>query len=179
MPSDPSLGQALSDIEQAMPGFARWLYHTVRRDLGERVLDAGAGIGTYTDLMLRDRKTVTSIEFVPSFVEELHRRFRDDSRVALRQGDLADPTALAGLTPFDSALCLNVFEHIEDDLQAMRNLHDAVRPGGSLVALVPAYHWLFNKMDTAVGHFRRYGRTEYLHRLTEAGWHVERHFRFN
>ena len=47
------------------------------------------------------------------------------------------------------------------------------------MALVPAYPWLLNKMDRAIGHFRRYGRDDFLRRLEEAGWKVERVIRFN
>jgi SAM-dependent methyltransferase len=97
----------------------------------------------------------------------------------VRQADLSNPGDFAGLPVVDSVLCLNVLEHVPDDVQAMRNLHDSVRPGGKLVALVPAYPWLFNKMDTAVGHVKRYGKREFLANLREAGWTVERCFRFN
>jgi hypothetical protein len=48
-----------------------------------------------------------------------------------------------------------------------------------MVALVPAYPWLLNKMDRAIGHYRRYGRGEFVQRLESSGWKVERVFRFN
>src|SRR5205085_2252032 len=79
-------------------------------------------------------------------------------RVSVYRADLADPKALAELLDFDSILCLNVLEHVQDDLQAMKNLIEKVRPGGTLVALVPAYPGLFNGIDRAVGHHRRYRR---------------------
>ncbi len=179
MTAEKGLPEALCDIEQTMPGFARWLYGTVRRYLGERVLDAGAGLGTYTDLLLRDGKRVTSIEYDPQFVESLRQRFAGDGRVTVLQGDLADPQVFAGIPTVDSALCLNVLEHVEDDVQAMRNLYKKVRVGGTLAALVPAYPRLFNKMDVAVGHHRRYRRDEFEERLETAGWTIERVFRFN
>jgi SAM-dependent methyltransferase len=174
-----SLPAALYDSERAMPGLARWMYRTARGYLGKSVLDAGAGIGAFVDLMLRDGKTVTAMEFLPELVEELRRRFGGDERVSVRAGDLSDAAAFEGLSGFDSVLCLNVLEHIEDDAAAMRNLLDITRPGGTMVALVPAYHWLFNRMDRSVGHHRRYGRGEFVERLTAAGWTVERCFRFN
>jgi SAM-dependent methyltransferase len=179
MKKERGLSEALLDIEQTMPGFARWMYGTARRDLGEHVMDAGSGIGTYTELLLKDGKRVVSLEFQKPFVERLEGRFGGDGRVIVRQADLSNPGDFAGLPVVDSVLCLNVLEHVTDDVQAMRNLHDSVRPGGKLVALVPAYPWLFNKMDTAVGHVKRYGKREFLANLREAGWTVERCFRFN
>lgn len=179
MTAHEPLSDALRDIEQAMPRFARWLYRTVRKELGDRVFDAGAGIGTYTELMLEDRRSVVALETDPGFVHQLRQRFEGDARVSVAGGDLGDPAGLAGFPDADSALCLNVLEHIENDLQAMKNLASRVRPGGRLVALVPAYPWLFNRMDEALGHYRRYGRAEFLAKLETAGWTVERVFRFN
>jgi SAM-dependent methyltransferase len=173
------LPAALYDSEQAMPGLARWMYRTARPFLGEDVLDAGAGIGPFIELMLRDGKTVTALEFLPEFVAELHRRFDGNEKVTVWAGDLADPGTIEGFPHYDSVLCLNVLEHIKDDLAAMRNLLEVTRPGGTLVALVPAYRWLLNRMDAAVGHHRRYGRSEFVERLTQSGWDVERCFRFN
>lgn len=182
MPADKSedrLPEALSDIEQTMPGFARWMYRTVRRNLGELVLDAGAGLGTYTELMLKDCKRVIALETHPPFVEQLRLRFADDERVSVHEGDLSDSAAFAAIPTVNSVLCLNVLEHIEDDVQAMRNLLELTRPGGTMAALVPAYPWLFNKMDVSVGHVRRYSKGEFVEHLTRAGWKVERVVRFN
>ena len=177
--ADRGLSEALSDIEQAMPGFARWMYRIAQTEMGGNVLDAGAGIGTYADLLLKDGKRVVALEFEDPFVRRLQQRFAGDSRVIVRQADLSDPAAFEGLPIVDSALCLNVLEHISADLQAMRNLRQQVRPGGRLVALVPAHPWLYNKMDEAVGHVRRYRKGEFVERLRESGWTVDRCFRFN
>jgi len=54
-----------------------------------------------------------------------------------------------------------------------------VRPGGLLVTLVPAYPWLFNSMDEAVGHFRRYRKGELESKLAASGWDVLQTYRFN
>jgi len=178
MPED-SLSEALRDQEQAMPGFARWMYRAVRGDMGATVLDAGAGIGTFTEILVRDRRRVAVLEAAPEFVEHIRTRFSGDDRVTVHHGSLTDPAALAMMPEVDSVLCLNVLEHIEDDVIAMRNLLQRTKPGGKLVALVPAYPRLFNKMDKAVGHYRRYGRGELVERLERAGWKVERVFRFN
>ena len=178
MPED-RLSEALRDQEQAMPGFARWMYRSVRGDLGATVLDAGAGIGTFTEILVRDRRRVVVLETEPQFVASIRERFATNESVSVHEGDLTDTTTFAHIPTVDSVLCLNVLEHVDDDVAAMRNLLDKTRPGGKMVALVPAYPWLFNRMDAAVGHYRRYGKTEFVERLERAGWTVERVFRFN
>ncbi len=174
-----SLPEALRDQEQMMPGFARWMYRTVRGELGQHVLDAGAGIGTFTEILVKDGRRVEVLEFDEAFAEHLRQRFEGIAAVSVFPGDLTEKVALARIPVVDSVLCLNVLEHVGDDPAAMRNLLEKTWPGGKMVALVPAYPWLFNSMDKAVGHFRRYGKRQFLERLTDAGWEVERVFRFN
>ena len=59
---------------------------------------------------------------------------------------------------FDFAVCLDVIEHIDDDLRALRELHRVVRPGGTLLVTVPAYQWLWSEHDVINHHKRRYTR---------------------
>jgi 2-polyprenyl-3-methyl-5-hydroxy-6-metoxy-1,4-benzoquinol methylase len=59
---------------------------------------------------------------------------------------------------FDTVICLNVLEHIEDDEDAVRKMIGLLRRGGRLLLYVPACQWAFGAMDSAMGHHRRYGR---------------------
>ena len=58
----------------------------------------------------------------------------------------------------DTIFSLNVFEHIEDDLAAMRNADRVLQPGGHLILVVPAHRWLYGSIDRAIGHNRRYDK---------------------
>jgi SAM-dependent methyltransferase len=177
--SDGTLAEALYDSEATMPRFARWMYGAVRAELGRRVVDAGAGIGTFTDLLVADGRDVVALEYSESFVEHLAERFGEDPSVTVLRADLADPSGLPQFAQADSIICLNVLEHLENDVQALKNMRDRVRPGGLLVTLVPAYPWLFNSMDEAVGHFRRYPKGELESKLASTGWDVLQTYRFN
>ena len=174
-----SMGVALEDIEQAMPRFARWLYGRLRDDLGPRVLDAGAGIGTYAGLLLEDGHEVVALEYNPPFVEELKRRYAGNVALTVLQAELGSKSGLPQFDPVDSVICLNVLEHVEDDARALRNIYERVRPDGRLFLLVPAYPRLYNTIDGAIGHFRRYSKGVLEARLAAAGWQTERVSRFN
>jgi SAM-dependent methyltransferase len=155
------------------------MYRTVRPHLGHTVLDAGAGIGTHTELLLRDGHPVVALEADAAFVQALRERFRGVSSLTVYEADLADPASVARVAPLDSAICLNVLEHIPDDIQAMRSVAGLLKSGGTLIALVPAHPWLYNNFDRAIGHHRRYTRRELVQKLDAAGWKVERVFYFN
>ena len=80
---------------------------------------------------------------------------------------------------FDFAVSLDVIEHLEDDLTALRELRRTVAPGGSLLVTVPAYQWLWSGHDEINHHHRRYTRRS-LQRVAEAaGWRQARTTYFN
>lgn len=75
---------------------------------------------------------------------------------------------------FDVVLALDAFEHFEDDAAAMAEVHRVLRPGGLLVATVPAFMALWSPHDEAYHHFRRYRRKQLRQRLESAGFVTER-----
>ncbi|UPT74095.1 MAG: class I SAM-dependent methyltransferase [Elusimicrobiota bacterium] len=88
------------------------------------------------------------------------------------------PDILAGRT-FDTIVCMNVLEHIEDDAGTLKNFSAMLRPKGKLVLVVPAYQVLFNPLDSHDGHFRRYEKAELRSKLVDAGFSVVHESRFN
>jgi SAM-dependent methyltransferase len=70
--------------------------------------------------------------------------------------------------------CLDVLEHLEDPVLALKNLASSVEPGALLVATVPAHPSLWSPWDDACGHHRRYTRRTLAEHLVAAGWRVER-----
>jgi SAM-dependent methyltransferase len=145
------------------------------------VLEVGAGIGTFSErLLAAGARELLLIEPEAACVTELEQRFAGDPRVTVRAELLPDAPSLAGQDgTFDFALSQNVLEHIEDDAAAMAAKARAVRPGGRVMALVPAHPRLYGAIDRSFGHYRRYTR-ERLRAITEAaGLEVERLYSFN
>jgi SAM-dependent methyltransferase len=62
---------------------------------------------------------------------------------------------------FDVVLLTDVLEHIDDDVSAARTALGLLRPGGIVVATVPAYQWLFSPHDARHHHFRRYSKPRF------------------
>lgn len=71
---------------------------------------------------------------------------------------------------YDIVGAFDVIEHIEDDTSAARMLYDRLRPGGILLATVPAFSCLWSKHDEENHHFRRYTLPEITRLLAEAGF---------
>lgn len=80
---------------------------------------------------------------------------------------------------FDAVFAFDVLEHVEDDGAAFAELHRVTRPGGLLVATVPAYQWLWSQHDESHDHKRRYTRRTLVAGASGAGWQPVRHTYFN
>ncbi len=78
------------------------------------------------------------------------------------------------MRPVDTLIMMNVLEHIEDDVAALRRLSRLVIPGGRIVLWVPAYPALYGEFDRMVGHFRRYTPATLRRPVELAGLRVER-----
>ena len=75
---------------------------------------------------------------------------------------------------FDRVFVLDVIEHIDDDLAMLRGLQALVKPGGYLVATVPAYPSLWSDHDRINRHRRRYMAPQMASILREAGFEMTR-----
>lgn len=137
-----------------------------------RILDAGCGSGRNM-LELARHGTVTGVELSPPSVAVA--RGRGVGEVI--EGSVLQMPFESG--SFDLAVSLDVIEHLEDDLSALRELRRVVAPGGALLITVPAYQWLWSGHDEVNHHHRRYTRRS-LQRVAErAGWETVRTTYFN
>jgi SAM-dependent methyltransferase len=137
-----------------------------------RILDAGCGSGRFM-VELAKLGGVTGVEL-------------SDTSVALaRERELGEVVAGSVLdmpfadASFDLAVSLDVIEHLDDDLAALRELRRAVAPGGALLITVPAYQWLWSGHDEINHHHRRYTRRSLQRVAEQAGWQQVRTTYFN
>jgi len=159
--------------------YNRWLWSKVGPHVGSRVLEVGSGIGNMTRF-LASRERVVATDINADYVAALRDSFENYGNVHVCQFDMgADHVPAEVGTEFDTVLCLNVLEHVADDVAALRRLHDVLDVDGRLVLIVPAMHGLYGEIDRAIGHHRRYEREELDRKLASAGFTVERIEAFN
>ncbi len=135
---------------------------------GPRVLDIGSGGGALLKHLQAEGLEVYGLEPNAGLVE-LSRRMHPEINV--RHGDGG---AVANFkVQFDTITIIDVLEHIGDDAEQLRLIHDRVAPGGRLVVLVPAHPILYGPRDRMNGHFRRYRREELIAGLREAEFQID------
>lgn len=163
-------------------GLCGWMYEQFRPFVGGRVVEVGAGIGTFSERLLAD-PTVTELLLIEpehACAEILLDTFQEDPRVSIARETLPDsPTLQAHAGEVDFLLCQNVLEHIERDGPAVRAMAAALRPGGRLTLLVPAHPFLYGNLDRLYGHHRRYTRERLRSVVTGAGLTLEELYSFN
>ena len=151
--------------------YCRWIMRYFAPYLGERVVEIGAGTGTFSELLLNSERTadLALFEVAPNLFPLLRQRFADRD-VGLHFGAF-DPTALEG--PADSIVLVNVLEHILDDAVLLSQIHASLRSGGTLLLFVPALMWNYGSLDKAFEHHRRYSKGGLVKKLRAAGFRVK------
>ena len=146
--------ETLDDLSGAVH-YNRWIFDMMSPYLGDRVLEVGCGIGNMTDLLARDRQ-VLAVDVHEGYLSQARKKYGTRTSVRFERLDLADGlTRLSSFKP-DTIVCVNVFEHLEDDAAFLRESAGLLPAGGRLLLFVPALPFLFGSMDVHYGHFRRY-----------------------
>ncbi len=155
--------------------YNKWLADRFRHALGPRVLEIGAGFGNMTRQLV-GRELVVASDLDPVAVEYLRGSFRDDPgvRVASYRFPL-DPAQREAIRAMnvDTIVCLNVLEHIENDVATLFDFHALLPAGGRLVLIVPALARLYGSLDEHLRHFRRYEKDELEGKVRAAGFSID------
>lgn len=179
LPSDGDLWD-LHELAKA-GGLCDYQFAQVPVRNGDRVLEIGAGIGTFSERLLEGgARELVLVEPDAACASELRTRFAADPRVEVHVELLPGaPSVTSRPAFFDLAFSQNVLEHIEDDHGSTAAMTRALKPGGRFMALVPAHPRLYGPLDRGFGHYRRY-TPERLRSLADAaGLEVERIYSFN
>ena len=153
--------------------YNRWMFDRLRPWVGTRVLEIGSGIGNLSALLVESEpQRLVLTDTREEYLDRLRRRFARYPHVTVERLYLPNEHgALAGQR-FDTIICLNVLEHVDDDSGSLAAIRGMLAPGGRLVLLVPALAALFGTMDRALGHHRRYNRRALAGLLRATGYAV-------
>jgi SAM-dependent methyltransferase len=137
-----------------------------------RVLDVGAGNGAFiaTAIQRSPWLNIYGAEFSEAAIAAAHPQVV--SRIALCDLQGTDPLPWGG--NFDVICCMEVLEHLPDDMLALSHINSALAPGGRLFVSVPAWQSQWGPQDVVAGHVRRYEPSLLRDRLQRSGLTVHR-----
>src|SRR5579872_3385943 len=162
------------------PHYLSWLARILRPHVGDTVLEVGAGIGNITGRLMARRLRYVAAEKDPLHLHALRNRFLRTPNVEVRHIDPEMPSDLAPFEGcFDTVLCLNVIEYLDDPGQVIESLRATLKPDGVLLVLVPNGPALFGSLDRRLGHKRRYSGADARALLQSHGFTVDSLRTFN
>ena len=136
------------------------VFELLRPHIGSRVLEVGCGIGTTSLRLAEIAERLVCIEPNLNCVSRARAALDGNPAITLRICHLEECSRDEMLQQrFDTIVCVNVLEHIEDDIRALRLFRDFVAPaGGNVLIFVPAVQAAYGPLDAALGHHRRYSK---------------------
>lgn len=158
--------------------YRRWILDIFKPYLGEHLVEVGAGLGSFSELILSQHacRTLSLVEPSKSMYLRLAaraQRVNSGTSVEAFHGTFTSVAAVikARQAP-DSVIYINVLEHVEDDEAELNSVCQSLTSNGRVLIFVPALTWLYGGLDERIGHFRRYDRTELEEKLGRAGFNI-------
>ena len=174
------VGYQTLEVIAEVDKFNQWMFDTVRPYCSGHVLEVGSGIGNISRFFIQENYSITLSDSDQSYVEHLRKEFSKNDVIVL---DLVHENFYNKyqhlFQSFDTVFLLNVLEHIDNDKQAIENCERLLKPGGSLVILVPAYAFLFSQIDKDLHHYRRYTSKNISNLVAEKKFGIRKVFYFN
>ena len=160
--------QTLESMNQAA-WYNKWTLDKFKQNLIGKILEVGCGIGNFTQTLTHYGQ-VWAIDINKNYIKQTQMLVRKKASVGF--GDIEKGEYFFKNERFDSIVCVNVLEHIQNDNQAIKNLSKLLKTEGTLILLIPAYSFLFGEIDRSIGHFRRYEKKDIVNKLTAQGFKI-------
>ena len=140
-------GEELDNFDKATV-WRKYIYFEIKKFISGKVLEVGAGIGSFTNNYMSMIEDITLSEVDKDNFEIIKNKFKN------HKIDITRKTTNEINTKFDTIMYLNVLEHIEKDKEEIKTAISRLNSKGHLIILVPAHNRLYSKFDEAVGHFK-------------------------
>lgn len=145
------------ELFQHAKNWKKYFSRQIKPFIKGNVLEVGAGIGA-TTLLLNDGTASKWLMLEPDeqMSNSLKKKIEGKEfpiNTQLQAGTIDHLTET-----FDTIIYIDVLEHIEADAAEMNKAAALLNPGGHIIVLSPAFQFLYNPFDKAIGHYRRYNK---------------------
>ena len=144
-----------------------YIYWILKKYIKNKILEVGAGIGSFTVNYCHLSKDITLTELDEYNLKYLNKRFFN------KKIKIYKKFTNSFKIKYDTVMYMNVLEHIKNDTKEINNALKILRDKGTLIILVPAHQTLYSKFDREIGHFRRY-KLNYFKKLKIKPWKVHK-----
>src|SRR5581483_7536038 len=165
------------EILQWAHKYNRWISQQILPYCLSPLLELGSGTGNITQY-LTQFQTVYASDIDTGLLLLLKKKFRHKKNIRVIRFDAEKKVTARFKSAFSSVVSVNVFEHLEDDQKAIKNVHYVLKKNGRLILLVPAKQFALTRLDRELGHFRRYEKKQLEITLKKEGFVLEKLYLF-
>lgn len=134
----------------------------VSKESEPRTLDFGAGYGALAICW----REMTGLPVECLEIDEIQKRELE------KRGFVSYNSISQIQSHFRYVYTSNVLEHIENDVQTLKEVSNLLEDSGRIGIYVPAFMCLFSDLDRSVGHYRRYSKRELIRKVESVGLQV-------
>lgn len=169
-------GRELEAMSLAV-NYHRWIFQSMRPHLGRRLVEVGAGTGSFSEMLLGcPAEHFALVEPSELMYEQLKTRLSNlEAAVQVKAYNATFMEVAEQIKAEhqpDSLLYINVLEHISDDEAELALMRRTLCEHGRIFIFVPALSWLYGRFDEEVGHVRRYSKSELEDKCRRAGFKI-------
>ena len=136
---------------------------------GKTYLDVGCGVGDLAYRAFKRGYKAVGIDLEEDIIAEGNKLYKG---IDLYVKSVFDIQEIPG--KYDTMSAIDVIEHIQDDVEALKKMATRLSKNGRLIIVVPGHSSLYGIRDRNLGHYRRYTRFELESKLKKAGLHIKR-----
>ncbi len=152
--------------------YNRIVYEEIRPFLKGNIFEVGCGIGNLTRWLIKQNKVIVA-DINEDYLKIIQKKFGNHSNLLNSFiWDIRKDFPYSLNHSFETIICSNVLEHIEDDELVLKRFYSLLPKGGRIIVFAPALSLLYNRLDEELGHLRRYGRKELLKKLRNNGFKI-------
>ena len=128
-----------------------YTYLLIKKFIGKKILEVGAGIGSFTKIYIKEKLYITLTDIDNFNYETLKKKFSSQKNVKVENKLIEEFDET-----FDTIFYISVLEHIENDTKEITDAIEKLEDKGHLIICVPAHNYMYSNFDKEIGHFRRY-----------------------
>lgn len=159
---------------QVMKNNNTWVYSKLKPYLGDKTLELGSGIGTFSLKLVKDTKELIVSDIDRQHLDRLGHKFIGNKRVSIKEVDASKVDQCIDKNSVDTIVTLNMLEHVEDDRAALKGMNKVLAKDGKILMVVPAHKFLYGSLDKQIYHFRRYSKKDLVEKFEESGFEIEK-----
>jgi ubiquinone/menaquinone biosynthesis C-methylase UbiE len=142
--------------------YHNWVVKKFQNYVGKVILEVGAGKGNFTKHLSKKFPNSKIISLEPSveLFMELEKNTKDLENVTIFNDFSISIVEDLKKFNIDTVIYNNVLEHVQNDIQELKEVREIMLDGGHIITYSPAMKYLYSKFDKSIGHYRRYSKKE-------------------